>query len=289
MRVVITGASGLIGARLGAALRSRGDAVTALGRGDGWDPASGPAPAERLAGADAVVHLAGESIAQRWSAGAKERIRESRDAGTANLIAGIAAADPRPRVLVSANAVGYYGNRGDERLTEDSEPGADWLAGVCVAWEQQAMRAREHGLRVCVLRTGVVLDRRGGALAKMLPAFLAGAGGPVAGGRQFMSWIHLDDLVALYLAALDDERYGGAVNAVAPEAVRNADFARALGRALHRPSLAPVPAFALRALYGEMATIVTDSQNVAPQRAGELGFGYAHPELDEALRDALNR
>jgi hypothetical protein len=270
----------MIGSQLAARLAARGDEVVALGRSTGWDPASGPAPGAVLAGADAVVHLAGENIAQRWTAGAKKRIRESRGTGTSNLVAGIAAADPRPRVLVCANAVGFYGDRGDERLTEDSGAGGDWLAGVCIEWEQEALRAGAHGVRVCVLRSGVVLDRRGGALAKMLPAFAAGIGGPVAGGRQFMSWIHLEDLVALYVAAIDDERYSGPFNAVAPRAVRNA---------LHRPSFAPVPALALRALYGEMAAIITASQNVAPARATELGFTYRHPELDEALADALSR
>jgi hypothetical protein len=192
-------------------------------------------------------------------------------------------------VLVCANAVGYYGNRGDELLSESSPPGDDWLAQVCVEWEAAAIAARAHGLRVCVLRTGVVLDRRGGALAQMLPPFQAGVGGPVAGGRQYVSWIHADDLVALYLAAIDDERFAGPINAVAPHAARNADFAKALGHALHRPALAPVPRIALRLRFGDMAKIVTDSQNVEPRRANELGVHYAHPELDEALRDALSR
>ncbi len=279
----------MIGSQLAARLAARGDEVVALGRSTGWDPLSGPAPSAVLAGADAVVHLAGENIAQRWTAGAKERIRESRGTGTSNLVSGIAATDPRPRVLICANAVGFYGDRGDERLTEDAGPGGDWLAGVCVEWEEEALRAGDHGVRVCVLRSGVVLDRRGGALAKMLPAFAAGIGGPVAGGRQFMSWIHLEDLVTLYVAAIDDARYAGALNAVAPLAVRNAEFSHALGRALHRPSFAPVPALALRALYGEMAAIITASQNVAPARAAELGFDYRHAELDEALADALSR
>jgi uncharacterized protein len=291
MRVVLTGASGLIGRRLTAALRERGEDVVALSRSgaDGatrWDPEGEPAPVH---GAEAVVHLAGEPIAQRWTPAVRERIRSSRVLSTANLIRGIEAADPRPQLLVCANAVGYYGNRGEERLTESSPPGTDWLAGVCVEWEQAAQAAGELGLRVCVLRAGVVLDRRGGALAKMLPAFQAGVGGPVAGGRQWVAWIHVDDVVGFYLAALADERYEGAVNAVAPRAVRNADFSKALGHALHRPALAPVPGFALKALYGEMAKIVTDSQNVVPARAQELGVQFAHPELDEALADALSR
>jgi len=289
MRVVVTGASGLVGSRLVAALQARGDVVVRLGRRSGWDPVAGPPAAEALAGADAVVHLAGENIAQRWSPAVRARIEQSRTLGTANLVTGIEASDPRPPVLVCANAVGYYGNRGDELLTERSAPGADWLAGVCVSWQEAAIGAASLGVRVCVMRAGVVLDRGGGALAKMLPAFRLGVGGPVAGGRQYMSWIHRDDLVALYLAALGDERYSGALNAVAPQAVRNAEFSRALGRALHRPAFVPVPAVSLQLLYGEMARIVTDSQNVAPQRALELGFEHRHPGLDAALADALSR
>jgi hypothetical protein len=192
-------------------------------------------------------------------------------------------------VLVCANAVGYYGNRGDELLSESSAPGDDWLAKVCVEWEAAANTALTLGLRVCTIRTGVVLDRSGGALAKMLPPFQAGIGGPVAGGRQYISWIHADDLVNFYVATIDDTSFEGPVNAVAPLAVRNADFSKALGRALHRPAIAPVPRAALQLLFGDMASIVTDSQNVKPARAAELGVSYAHPELDEALRSALSR
>ncbi len=294
MRVAITGASGLIGTRLVSALRDRGDEVVTLSRSDAegsvqWDPMAGPPPAQALSGAAAVVHLAGENIAQRWSASVRERIRSSRATGTANLVAGIEAATPRPAVLVCANAVGYYGDRGDELLTESSGAGTDWLAEVCVQWEAAAREASTLGVRVAVLRTGVVLDRNGGALAKMLPPFQAGIGGPVAGGRQYLSWIHADDLVAFYLAAIDDARYEGAVNAVAPHAIRNAEFSKALGRALHRPAIAPVPRAALQLLFGDMAAIVTDSQNVECGRAGELGMNYAHPELDEALSAALRR
>jgi hypothetical protein len=293
MRIALSGASGLIGGRLAAALRARGDEVIELSRSGKngavrWDPLSEPAPAAALAG-DAVIHLAGESIAQRWSSGAREAIRTSRTVGTANLLAGIEAAQPRPRVLLSANAVGYYGNRGDEPLTESSAAGEDWLASVCVDWEQAAMAATPLGLRVCVLRTGVVLDRTGGALAMMLPPFRLGVGGPVAGGRQYVSWIHGDDLVGLYIAALEDERFAGPLNAVAPAPVRNAEFAKALGRALHRPAVAPVPAVALHLLYGAMAAIVTDSQNVVAERALALGFNFAYPAVELALRDALSR
>jgi uncharacterized protein (TIGR01777 family) len=292
MRVTVTGGSGLIGTRLAALLRARGDEVTVLSRGGadgaaGWDPLAGPAPAAALEGRDAVIHLAGEPIAQRWTPAAREAIAASRRTGTANLVAAIEALGQRPRVLVSANAVGYYGNRGAELLTEASAPGSGYLAEVCVAWEQAAMSARELGLRVCVLRTGVVLDRHGGALAKMLPPFRLGVGGPVAGGRQYVSWIALDDLAALYVAALDDQRYVGAFNATAPAPVTNAELSRALGRVLHRPALAPVPAVALKLLYGEMAEIVTDSQNAIPERALALGHGFRHPTLEGALAAAL--
>jgi hypothetical protein len=293
MRVSVSGGSGLIGSGVVAALRARGDEVTVLSRsGSGgssaWDPLSGPPPAAALEGAEAVVNLAGEPIAQRWSTAVREAIRVSRTTATANLIAGIGALEQRPRVLVSASAVGYYGDRGDELLTEGSPPGDDFLAGVCSAWEAAAMAAEPLGLRVCVLRTGVVLDRRGGALAKMLPAFRLGAGGPVAGGRQYISWIALRDLVALYLAAIDDERYVGAFNATAPVPVRNAEFSRALGRALHRPAVAPVPGLALRLMYGSMAEIVTASQNAVPSRALALGHEFALASLEDALADALS-
>jgi uncharacterized protein (TIGR01777 family) len=301
MRVTVTGATGLIGSRLVERLRERGDAVTVLSRdpakaretlGAGveavaWDPSAGPAPAAALAGADAVVHLAGEPVAQRWSAKAKERIRASREAGTRNLVAGIAAAEPRPRALVSSSAVGYYGPRGDEALPESAAPGTDFLAEVCKAWEREADAAEALGLRVVKVRTGVVLDADGGALKTMLPPFKLGAGGPVAGGRQFMPWIHADDVVGILLRAVDDESWSGAVNASAPEPVTNKTFSKALGRALHRPAVAPVPALAIKALYGEMAETVTNSQRVVPERTLALGYEFRHPDLDGALRSAL--
>jgi len=290
MRVTMTGGSGLVGTALAGALRARGDEVTLLARAGGtiaWDPLHGPAPHAAFEGADAVVHLAGEPIAQRWTPVVREAIRASRTTGTANLVAGIGAAAQRPRILLSANAVGYYGDRGAERLTESSAPGSGFLAEACAAWEREALAAGALGLRVCVLRSGVVLDRRGGALAKMLPPFRLGVGGPVAGGRQYVSWIALEDVVGLYLAALGDERFDGAFNATAPEPVTNAQLARAVGRALHRPAVLAVPAFALRALYGGMAEIVTASQNAVPERALALGHRFAKADLDDALAAAL--
>jgi hypothetical protein len=299
MQVTITGATGLIGSKLVAALKERGDAVTVLSRSPeraatalgveaaGWDPLAGPAPVEALAGRDAVVHLAGEPVAQRWSAKAKEAILASRETGTRNLVAGLRAAEPRPGVLVSSSAVGYYGKHGAEEITEDAPAGSDFLAGVCVAWEREALEAQELGMRVVLVRTGIVLDKTGGALKTMLPPFKAGVGGPVAGGDQYMPWIHVDDLVGMYLAALDDEHWRGPVNGSAPAPVTNREFSKALGRALHRPAIAPVPALALRALYGEMAEIVTEGQRAVPRAALAHGFAFRHADLDAALASAL--
>ena len=301
MRVTITGATGLIGTALTARLRERGDDVTVLTRDPGrarerlgkgvaalaWDPDGGPAPVDAFTGRDGVVHLAGENLAQRWSKGAKRRILASRELGTRKVVAAIAAAEPRPRVLVSSSGVGYYGPRGDEPLDEETPPGDDFPAGVCRVWEREADRAAEAGVRVVKIRTGVVLDAHGGALSKMLPPFKAGAGGPVAGGRQYLPWIHLDDVVGMMIAALEDERWTGPVNAVAPDPPTNAEFSKALGRALHRPAIAPVPALALRALYGEMADLVVYGQRAVPRRALELGYPFRHPDLDEALQSTL--
>jgi uncharacterized protein (TIGR01777 family) len=296
MRVAITGATGRIGSLLTAELVARGDDVAVLSRSArrarerlgaveafDWDPAAGPAPAEALAGRDAVVHLAGEDIAQRWNEESLKRIKDSREIGTRNLGQGIEQADPRPKALISASAVGYYGHRPDP-IDEDAPPGNDVLADICVAWEREAERAPARVVRV---RTGVVLDRHGGALQKMLLPFRLGVGGPVAGGRQPMPWIHLEDVIGIYLAAIDDERWSGAINATAPNPVSNREFSKALGKALHRPAIAPVPGFAIKALYGGMAKLVLEGQNALPRRATELGYRFRHPQLDEALRSAL--
>ena len=299
MRVTVTGATGRIGTRLVGALQRRGDEVTVLSRDPGkarvalgvdavaWQPEREPAPAAALAARDGVLHLAGEDVAQRWTAEAKRRILSSRELGTRNLVAGIRAADPRPGVLVSASGIDYYGPHGSEPLTEETPPGGDFLAQVCVAWEREAAATEELGVRVVRLRTGVALIKGGGALAKMLPFFRLGIGGPVAGGQQYLPWIHVDDLVGLYLAALDEPAWTGAVNATAPEPPTNREFSRALGRALRRPAVAPVPGLAVRLLYGEMADIVVSGKRAVPDRAQALGFAYAHPQLDEALRSAL--
>ncbi len=314
LRVTITGATGLIGRPLIAALRERDAEVTVLSRdparvkeqtaaegsapGAGgsasvqavrWDLMREPAPADALAGRDAVVHLAGENVAQRWTATARREIRESRVRGTRHLVEGLGAADPRPSTLVSASAIGYYGAHGEEPIDEDVPAGTDFLAGVCAEWELEAERASGLGMRVVEVRTGVVLSGEGGALEKMLPAFKRGVGGPVAGGRQYVSWIHRDDLVGVILAAIEDERWSGPVNATAPEPVSNREFSRALGGALGKPSSLPVPGLALRLLYGEMAEIVTSGARVVPAKALVLGYRFRHPRLAEALGSTLAR
>lgn len=301
MRVTLTGGTGLIGPKLIAVLTARGDEVTVLSRNpdkartalggavgaEHWDPDAGPAPADALAGRDGVVHLAGEPVNQRWSDDVKREIRQSREVGTRNLVAGLRAAEPRPAVLVSSSASGYYGPHGDETVDEDSAPGSDFLAEVCQIWEREANAAEDLGLRVVNVRTGIVLDEGGGALKTMLTPFKLGVGGPIAGGRQYMPWIHVDDLVGLYVRALDDDAWRGPVNGSAPAPVTNAEFSKALGKALHRPAFAPVPALAIKALYGDMATIVVNGVRMVPRRPLELGYEYRHADLGEALHSML--
>ncbi|WP_372788771.1 TIGR01777 family oxidoreductase [Paraconexibacter sp.] len=301
MKVTVTGATGLIGTKLVSALKARGDDVIVLSRSPekasaalgvpalAWDLLAGAPPAEALDGRDAVVHLAGAPVAQRWNDQRKQEILDSRETGTRNLVAGLAAAESRPGVLVSSSAVGYYGKHGDERVVESEPAGSDFLAGVCVRWEREADKAAALGVRVVTLRTGVVLDKSGGALKTMLPPFKLGIGGPVAGGAQYMPWIHVDDVVGLYLKALDDPSWSGPYNASAPEPVTNKEFSRALGKTLRRPSFAPVPAFALRILYGEMAEIVTAGQRAVPERPLAEGYTYQHPDLLPALASALGK
>ncbi len=299
MKVTITGATGLLGSRIVNQLTTRGDEVTVLSRNPeraretlgvdahAWDPEEEAAPAAALSGRDGVVHLLGENVAQRWSDDARRRIASSREVGTRNLLAGLRAIQPRPAVLVSASASGYYGPHGDEPVTEEEPPARDFLGAVCERWEAEARAAGELGMRVALMRTGIVLDRAGGALKQMLVPFRLGVGGPIAGGRHYMPWIAADDVAGMYLAALDGVQWSGPFNVTAPEPATNRDFSKALGRALHRPAIAPVPALALKLLYGDMAQIVVTGVRAEPARAQELGYAFRHPYLDEALEAAL--
>jgi len=301
MRVTLTGATGFVGSRLVAALKARGDEVTALSRDAGrareqlavdavaWDGISGPAPAEALAGRDVVVHLAGEPVSQRWNDAVKAKIRDSREIGTRRLVAGIAAADPRPRRLVCASASAFYGAHGSELVDETSPAGSDWLADVCVRWERAADAAAELGLDVVKVRTGLTLDAGYGALASMLPPFKLGVGGPLAGGRQYVPWLHTDDLVGMYVRAIDADGFSGPINGCSPNPVTNKALSRALGRALRRPAIVPVPGLAAKLIVGEVAKYAITGVRMVPGRAGELGYEFAFPEIDGALADVLER
>jgi len=289
MRVTLTGATGTIGRALAGALSSRGDDVTELSRSTNWpDPKEASPPLDTLRGRDAVVHLLGEQIAQRWTDDAKREIRDSRILSTRNVVAALGELPDgeRPKVLVSQSGAGFYGHRGDERVDESAPGGGDFLALLSADWEAEALRAEELGVRVVVNRTGMVLSPSGGALEKMMPFFKLGIGGPVAGGEQYVPWVHVDDVVGAILFELDTEAASGPVNVTAPEPATNKDLSKALGRVLRRPAVAPVPALAVKALYGEMSDIVTTGQRAVPARLTELGYAFRRPDLEEALRDA---
>lgn len=297
MRTLLTGATGLIGRALIARLENvvvlsrnpeRAKRMFPAASSHAWEPEAGPPSADALGGADVVFNLAGESIAEgRWTVEKKRRIRDSRVLGTRNLVAGFAAQEKRPRVLVSVSAVGYYGDRGDEELIENSPAGQGFLAEVCASWEREALAAAELGLRVVCVRIGIVLARGRGALARMLPAFRLAAGGKLGDGRQWMPWVHLDDVVGILLHASQDIRIQGAINAVGPQPVTNADFTRALGQAVHRPAFLTVPRVALRLAFGEMGEILTDSQRVFPKLAEQTGYVFKYANLGDALRAVL--
>lgn len=299
MRVLVSGSSGLVGTALREWLSAAGHTVERLRRGVGpsrpgwvtWDPAVNlfdPAAAE---GADAVVNLAGASIAEgRWTAKRKRVLRSSRVDATRHLVGELAKLKSPPKVFVSASAIGYYGNRGDEVLTEQSEPAEDFLGRLSQEWEAEAQGAAKFGARVVNLRIGVVLAANGGALAKMLPPFKLGVGGPMGSGRQWMSWIALPDLVALIEHSLRDGALQGPVNAVAPNPVTNREFSRALGRVLHRPAIAPLPGFVARIMFGEMAdALLLSSTRVMPERLRAAGLPFQHPEVEGALRAVLQK
>ncbi|HTU31367.1 MAG TPA: TIGR01777 family oxidoreductase [Solirubrobacteraceae bacterium] len=302
MRVLITGATGTIGRSVAERVRARGDQIVATSRDPDrasrslgpdaevhrWpDPAAAPPPAEALR-VDGIVHLIGEPIDQRWTEDARRRIHDSRVKSTEQLVAGLESLPEaeRPGVLVSQSAVGYYGDRGAETLAEDARAGAGWLAGVVVAWEEAARRA-PAGVRVVCTRTGVVLSPSGGALAKMLPFFKLGIGGPVAGGEQYVPWIHLDDVVGGLLHCLDHVDATGAANLTAPDPVTNKRLSSALGSVLKRPAVLPVPGFAVSLLYGQMAELVTGGQRAVPARLQALGYGFTQTDIEDALADVL--
>jgi len=296
MDVVVTGSSGLIGTALKRVLDKAGHRMVPMVRsqasGDAihWDPDRGDIDADGLEGVGAVVHLAGEGIGdRRWNEAHKAKVKESRRKGTSLLAETLAKLNKAPKVLVSGSAVGYYGDRGDEVLTESSRPGSDFLASVCTAWEAATAPAKEAGIRVAHIRTGIVLSGRGGVLPKMLPPFKFGAGGRLGSGRQWVSWIALEDEVGAIVHLLGDDTLAGPFNLTAPNPVTNAEMTKAIGAALHRPTLLPAPAFALKAVLGtEMAEeLLLVSQRALPTRLLDSGFTFQHPELGEALEVAL--
>lgn len=297
MRILITGSSGLIGSALIPRLAAEGHQVIRLVHGrkpDGndvavWDPNTGKIETSALKQVDAAINLAGENIAgSRWTEERKKRIRESRVRGTQLLSESLAQLPEPPRVLVSASAVGFYGSRGDEILTEESPPGSGFLTEVCREWEAATEPARQKDIRVVNLRIGMVLSGKGGALAVMLPTFKAGAGGRIGNGLQFMSWIVIDDLTLAIADAIDNESLSGPVNATSPKPVRNVEFTKALGKVLGRPTIVPVPEFGIRLLFGEMADeLLLASQRVEPARLQAAGFEFQYPEIEAALNHVL--
>ncbi len=301
MKVLVTGATGLIGSALCDALLARGDAVVGLSRDPArarqakpgvewhpWAPTLERPPAEAFDGVDGVVNLIGETIAQRWTDEAKRKIVESRRTATHNLVGTVAGLERRPRVLVSQSAVGYYGDRGDAVVDESTGPGSSFDSEVVQGWEQAAREIEGTGVRLAILRSGQILDAGGGMLGELLTPFKLGVGGPLAGGDQYLSWIHRDDEVGLLLWALNQEEVSGVVNATAPNPATNHDFSKALGRALGRPAVMPVPGLVLDLKFGrEFGAVLRGGQRVVPKRALELGYEFRHPDLDEALRDLL--
>jgi uncharacterized protein (TIGR01777 family) len=302
MRVLVTGASGLIGSALCDSLLARGDQVAGLSRNPDkaserrsrvewfpWEPTLERPPADAFDGVEGVIHLLGEKINQRWTDSAKKKIMETRRTGTHNLLGTLAGLERKPGVLVSQSAVGYYGDRGDAVVDESSGPGGESFdSDVVVAWEQAAREAEAEGIRLVLTRTGQVLDPKGGLLGELLVPFKLGLGGPIAGGEQYLSWIHRDDEIGILLWALDNPQVSGIVNATSPNPAANKDFAKALGRALRRPAVFPLPGLALDLKFGsEFGHVLRGGQRVVPKRTAELGYEFRHPDLDEALKDLL--
>ena len=300
MRLVVAGGTGFIGCALRARLREKSHALTILTRTQSsraqatneewitWEPLAGKAPVAAVDGTDGIINLAGEPIVgKRWTASQKEKLRASRIATTRALVDAVAEAKVKPKFLINGSAVGYYGPHGDETVSEETRPGSDFLSRLCVEWETEANKATQHDLRVVLLRTGIVLGRGGGALAKMVPPFKFFAGGPLGSGKQWMPWIHMEDEVGLILFALENRSATGPFNATAPKPVTMREFCATLGKVLGRPSWAPVPAFALKALLGEMADMLLTGQRAVPERAQKLGYKFRYPSLSEALQACM--
>jgi uncharacterized protein (TIGR01777 family) len=289
MRIVITGATGFIGTRLAAGLRQAGHDLVTLGRSASsdhrWDHIV-DAPSIAFEGADAVIHLAGEPVAQKWTPEVKQRIRDSRVLGTERLVHGLSVTRKRPKALICASAVGYYGDRGDEILDEDSPGGHGFLAHVCREWESKADLAQALGMRVVKVRIGIVLGSGGGAIQEMLTPFKMGVGGRLGTGKQWMPWIHLDDIAGIFQHAVEGI-VAGVLNGAAPGIVTNEQFTKSLGKAIHRPAVMPVPGFALKALYGEMAEALLGGARVIPKATEQSGYRFQYPDLDAALASFL--
>ena len=301
MRVLVTGASGFIGSALCDALLARGDTVVGLSRDPqrargtnpsviwhAWEPTLERPPTAAFENVGGVINLEGEKINQRWNDDSKRRIMESRRTGTRNLIAAIASLERKPKVLVNQSAIGFYGDRGEAMVDESAEPGEGYDAEVVREWEAAAHEVEGVGVRLVIVRTGHVLDPRGGLLGELLTPFKLGVGGPIAGGRQYMSWVHIDDEVGILLWALDNDKVSGTINSTAPKPVTNREFSQAIGRALHRPASVPVPGLVLDMKFGsEFGKVLRGGQRVMPRRALDLGYVFRYPDIDGALQNLL--
>jgi uncharacterized protein (TIGR01777 family) len=301
MKVVITGATGFVGQVIVKQLLAAGDEVIVLTRNVAkaaitlgstcryyqWDDKESLPPLEALEGADGVINLMGETISNRWDDQQKKKIYDSRIYGTRKLIEGFEKLNQKPKVFVSTSAIGIYGNRGAQELNESSTLADDFLAKVCKDWENEGNKARNHGARVVIIRVGIVLGPKGGALAKMLPVFKLGGGGPLGSGRQFMSWIHVEDLASMYVEALKNNEIKGILNGTSPYPVSNADFTKVLGEVLHRPAFLPAPAFAIKLAFGEMSQILLEGQKVLPVKFKEAKFKFRYPTLEMAIKESV--
>ena len=301
MKVVITGATGFVGQVIVKQLLAAGDEVIVLTRNVAraaislgsscryyqWDDAESLPPLEALEGADGVINLMGESIAKRWDEQHKKRVYNSRINGTRKLVEAIEKLNHKPKVLVSTSAIGIYGNRGSEEINESSTLADDFLGKVCKDWENEANKARNHAVRVAIIRVGIVIGKGGGALAQMLPVFKLGGGGPLGSGKQYMSWIHIDDLASMYVEALKNNDIKGVLNGTSPYPVTNAEFTKVLGKVLRRPAFLPAPAFAIKLAFGEMSQILLEGQKVLPVKFKEAKFRFRIPTLEMALKETI--